>query len=140
MNNFDQIFTSVVKRSAVVRSREDGDQLSLGEEFVAVLDHLVGPADQIEVVLLEELLDDLWAERKAHSPAALVPGLYVFVWIGPEEITEDSCLRDLDWPVDVQDLAEVIELGAEASVHAEDLVGDQSADWKAVEAVAKASP
>ncbi len=59
---------TVVELAAVVRSGEDSDQLLLGEELVAVFDYLMGPADQIELVLLEEVAHDFLPEDIAHSP------------------------------------------------------------------------
>ena len=58
---------------AVVGSAEEGDQLTLGEELVPVLHHLVGPADQVEVVLVEELGRHLRSERERHAAVVLAP-------------------------------------------------------------------
>jgi hypothetical protein len=60
--------TRVVELPTVVGGGEEGHQLSLGEKLVAVLDHLMGATDQIDVVLLQE--------RGGH--------------VGPEDITDSS--------------------------------------------------
>ena len=65
--------TCVVELPAVVRGAEEGDELTLGEELVPVLHHLVGPADQVEVVLVEELGRHLGSERKRHAAVVLTP-------------------------------------------------------------------
>ena len=52
----------VVKLAAVVGGGEDRHQLPLGEELVAVLDHLVRAAHEVEVVLVEKGGDDVGAE------------------------------------------------------------------------------
>lgn len=44
----------VVELSAVVGSREDGDQSAVTEELEALLHDLVGSADEIDLVLLAE--------------------------------------------------------------------------------------
>lgn len=45
---------SIVEFTAVVGGAEEGNQLSLGEELVSVLDYLVSTADQVHVVLLQK--------------------------------------------------------------------------------------
>lgn len=42
----------IVKLAAVVWSTEERDELALGEELVAVFDHLMRTADQVHVMLL----------------------------------------------------------------------------------------
>lgn len=54
-----KIFTCVVELSAVVGRREECHQLAFCEEFVAILDHLMGTANQVEVVLSQEFCDNL---------------------------------------------------------------------------------
>ena len=46
--------TSVVKFSAVVGSAEQCYELSLREEFISILDDLMGAAYQIHIVFLQE--------------------------------------------------------------------------------------
>ena len=65
--------TSVVELAAVVGSAEEGDQLTFGEELVPILHHLVGPANQVEVVLVEEFGRHLCAERERHPAVVLAP-------------------------------------------------------------------
>ena len=44
----------IVKLSTVVRGTEQGHELPLGKELVAVLHHLVSPTNEVYVVLLVE--------------------------------------------------------------------------------------
>jgi len=60
---------SVVKLPAVVGGREEGHQLPLGKELVAVLHHLVGPTDEVEVVSVQELADHVVAGTLYLSPS-----------------------------------------------------------------------
>lgn len=53
------IITGVVKLAAVIRRWEQSDQLPLGEELVSVLNHLVGAADQIKLVLGQKFANNL---------------------------------------------------------------------------------
>lgn len=54
-----KIFTCVVELAAIIGCGEEGHQLTLGEELVAVLDHLMSTANQIEIMLCQEFRDDL---------------------------------------------------------------------------------
>lgn len=51
--------TGVIKLAAVVGRREERDELPLRKELVAVLDHLMRAADQVELVLRQELTNHL---------------------------------------------------------------------------------
>jgi len=57
----------VVKLAAIVRRREDRDELTIREKFVSVLDDLVTSAYEIEVVLFTELRHDACAERDGYA-------------------------------------------------------------------------
>lgn len=54
-----KIFTCVVELAAIIGCGKEGHQLTLGEELVAVLDHLMSTAYQIEIMLSQEFSDDL---------------------------------------------------------------------------------
>ncbi len=87
--------TGVVELSAVVWRTEQSNQLSFGEELVAVLNNLVGTAYQVHVVLLEESGDDIWAESEGDTTVVFGPSGDILVWVGPEEIAEESAVWDL---------------------------------------------
>ena len=87
--------TSIVKLSTVVGSTEQGNQLALGEEFVAVLDDLVGTADEIHVVLLEESRDNVGAESERDTTVVLAPASDVLIRVRPQEIAQESTIGDL---------------------------------------------
>jgi hypothetical protein len=53
--------------TAVVRGRENSDQLSLGKEFVTVLDDLMRTTDKIHVVFEQELANNLGTEGERHT-------------------------------------------------------------------------
>jgi hypothetical protein len=54
--------TGIVKLSAVVGGAEQGDELAFGKELVAILDDLMGSADEVHIVLLKEPGHNVWAE------------------------------------------------------------------------------
>lgn len=87
--------TRVVEFAAVVGSTEESDQLTLREELVPVLDDLMGAADKIHVVFLEETRDDIRTEGERHSTVVFAPSSDILVGIGPEKITEQAAVGDL---------------------------------------------
>lgn len=56
--------TSVVKLATVVGRREESDELAFGEEFVAVLHHLMRATYEVQVVLVQVLGHHLRTERE----------------------------------------------------------------------------
>jgi hypothetical protein len=62
-------------RTAVVGRREDGDQLTLCKELIAVLHHLVCSADEVHVVLVQKFLHHLRAKREGDTSVVLAPPL-----------------------------------------------------------------
>lgn len=65
----EKVFTCVVELAAIIGCGKEGYQLTLGEELVAVLDHLMGTADQIEIMLGQEFRNDLecgWGETMKY--------------------------------------------------------------------------
>lgn len=78
--------TGIVELSAIVWGREDGNELPVSEELVAIFDDLVGPANEIEIVFLQELGDLIGAESVGDAPIILAPATDFVVGIGPEEV------------------------------------------------------
>ena len=83
----------VVELTAVVWSREDGDQLLVSEELVTILHDLVTANYQLEVVLLQELLDYLLAKHVRSASIIRPPPLSLYArselswasgWIRPK--------------------------------------------------------
>ncbi len=87
--------TRVVEFAAVIRSREERDQLPLRKEFIAIFDDLVRATDQIHVVFLQEARDDVRSKGKRNTAIVLAPAGDVLVWIGPEEVAEKTAIGDL---------------------------------------------
>jgi hypothetical protein len=78
------------KLPTVVGRREDGDQLALAEELIAVLDDLVGAADQVELIDLEEIGDHVHSEEVADAALAVGPALHLLDGVGPEQVAEQA--------------------------------------------------
>lgn len=87
--------TGIVKLAAVVGSGEEGDELALGEELVAVLDDLVSTADEIHVMFLEEARHHVWTKGEGDTTIVFAPSGNVLVGIRPEEIAEKTAVGNL---------------------------------------------
>lgn len=86
---------SIVELAAVVGCAEQGDELALGEELVAVLDDLVGTTDEVHVVLLQEAGNDIGTKGEGDTTVVFAPASYVLVGIGPEQVTEETAVGNL---------------------------------------------
>jgi hypothetical protein len=151
---------SIVKLSAVVGSAEECDQLPLGKELVAVLDDLVGTADQVHVVLLQEPGYNVGPKGERDTTVVLAPAGNVLVGVRPEKIAQESAVGDLQacqsvsgrangWRAgqtyvggthDAADLLHRVQVRAETAVHGENLLIDDGSNGQAVEAVGKRLP
>ena len=107
----------VVELAAVIWRTEDGYEVTVAEKFVAFFDDLVRPANQINVVLFQKLLDLELAERVADASVVLAPVLDCLVWIGPQEITEHAFIRDVCGPCDLGDVFDLCQVWTQAAMH-----------------------
>ena len=83
-------------------------------------------ANQIKIVLSEELLQLRSAEDVAAATLILFPIGDVLVWVVPEQVCHESFVWDVRWLRDLLDLLEAIHVHADATVHAHDFLVDQS--------------
>ena len=63
----------IIELATIIGRREDGHELPVGEELVAVLDDLVRTHDQIKVVLLQKFADDVGAKSVRDAAIVLRP-------------------------------------------------------------------
>lgn len=73
----------IIEFAAVVRRAEEGDELTLAEELVPILHHLVGTANEVHVVLLQEARHHVRAEGEGHAAVVLAPTRNVLVRVRP---------------------------------------------------------
>ena len=130
----------IVEFAAIVWSREYGDELPPGEELVPVLHDLVRAANEVEVVAPQKLRHHVLAKRKAHAAVILPPADDVLVGVGPQQVAQKPRVGNIRRPHDALDLLHVLQLGAEAAVHAENLLVDDGGHGQAVEAVGERFP
>lgn len=91
--------TRIVKLPTVVRCTKQGDKLAFGEELVSVLDHLMGAADEIHVMFLQEAGNNVRTKGEADTSVVFAPASDILVGVRPQEITEQAAVRDLQYAV-----------------------------------------
>mgnify|MGYP001792994779 CR=1 FL=1 len=74
-------------------------------------------ADKVKVVLVEELGNDLGAERERDTSVVLSPAHSLLVGVGPEEITEQTVIRHVSGPHDTTDLLHRLQVGAQSWIN-----------------------
>jgi len=132
--------SSVVELATVVRRAEECDELPLSKEFITIFYNLVSPANQIEVLLLQEAGNDVRAEDEGDATVVLCPASNVFVRISPEKITDHAIIGYVRRPHQASHLIKAGDLRRQATVHTHDLVIDETADRHAVEDVTELLP
>ena len=65
----------VIEVATIILCTEDGHQLLLGEELIAILLYLMPAHDQIQFMLAEELLYDLIRENETDAAVIFAPFL-----------------------------------------------------------------
>lgn len=132
--------TSIVEFTTVVGGAEERHQLALGEELIAVLNNLMGTANEIHVMLLQESRHYVRTKGERDTSVVLAPSSDFLVRVRPEEIAKQTAVRDISRAHDTSDLLHRVQVRAETTVHGEDLLVDNSGDRKAVEAVSECLP
>lgn len=64
----------------------------------SLLYHLVGSADEVQVVAVEELADHISSECERDAAVVLSPALDVLVWVRPQQIAEEACRVEVKNP------------------------------------------
>jgi hypothetical protein len=52
-------------------------------------------ADEVHVVLLQEAGNNVWTESERDPTIVFTPASDVLVWVGPQQIAEETTVRDL---------------------------------------------
>ena len=124
----------------VIRRAPHRAQTVLVEHLEALLAQLVRPQDMTHAVDGEELAHDLRAERVPGAARAERELIALGVRVAPDEVGHGALVWDLAEAVDDLDLVDGVDAGAEAAVHAEDLVGDDDGECQVVEHVGEVVP
>ena len=100
----------------------------------------MGSADKVDIVLLEELLDDGLTEGVGNASIVLTPARLTLLGVGPEQVAEESILRNLSWACYLLELCHGDELWRQAAVHTQDLIIDESGNGHAIKDVLELFP
>ena len=84
------------------------------------MNQLVGATDELEIVVGEELVGHLGSEQPASSAGGDRPAVHL-LWVGPDQVTESSLVRDLLVPFNQPYLIQRPDLWRQPAVDAEDL-------------------
>lgn len=87
--------TCVVELATVVGGTEQSDELALGEELVAIFYDLVGTADEVHVVLLQETGDHVGTKCEGHTTVVFAPASNILIGIGPQKVAQQTAIGDL---------------------------------------------
>jgi hypothetical protein len=114
--------------------------LSFGEKFIPLFDHLMRSANEIDVLLFEEVGYDIRPEDETYATFVLAPAIDAFLGVRPEEVTEEPLIRDFDWPHDFEDLFKALELGTKPTMHTHDFLIHQGTNRHDVENIREKFP
>lgn len=64
----------------------------------------MGSADEVQVMTVEKLADHVGPEGEGDPAVILSPALYILIWVRPQEVTQQACIRHICWPHDPADL------------------------------------
>jgi len=124
----------------VVRCTPDRDHTFVVEmPFIALVDQLMSPSDQLQAIDMIELRRDLVTKQPARASGTDSPGLDFF-GVAPDEVAEGAFMRDLLGAGDDADLIERPDFGGEAAVYAEDFAVYDGAEGQEVKDLAGGLP
>jgi hypothetical protein len=148
----------IVKLSTIVRRGEQRDELSFGKELVPIFHDLMSPADQIQVVLLQEARHDVRSKPERDTPVVLRPARDFPVGIRPQQVANKAWslgmsndntrmkqtlltgVGDVCRPHYPSDLLHRLQVRTQASMHAEYLFIDNGSDRQTIETVRERLP
>lgn len=100
----------------------------------------MGSANKVDVILFQETLDNWLSESVADTSVVFTPTALTLLGICPQQIAKQTIFGNFGGASDLLKLGNGHKLGGETSVHAEDLVVNQSCDGHAVEHVLELLP
>lgn len=132
--------------STIVSSREDSEELTSSESFESIHDALVGSQDIFLFVIIEEILDFIWAKFDNVSCSVWISDE---VWLNtelkiiisrvtPQNINNQLLLRSRDfmdnfkWSFNLFDLLKTIQGTSYTSMKTHNFVINDSTKWKPV--------
>ena len=100
----------------------------------------MGPANEVDVVFLEELLYDGLSKGIGDASVILTPARLALLGVGPKQVAQEAVFGHFGWPRDLLKLSNCHQLRRETAVHAKNLVVDEGCDGHAVENILEFFP
>lgn len=97
-------------------------------------------ANEIKVVLVQELSDHISSKSVGHATVILTPPSNLPVWIRPQEITKQSLVRHVNWPLYHPYPIQIIQVRRQPSMHAEYLIIYHCCHRQAIKTISKKLP
>ena len=94
----------------------------------------MGPADQVQIVLLQEICHDFGTKDVRDSSLVLFPFIRLVIWVGPQDVDDQLLLGrrhlvdDLKGSLDLINLLEFVQCASDTTVEADDLVVDDGGE------------
>ena len=96
--------------------------------------------NQVYVVLFEELFDHRFAESVWNSAIVFAPTWLALLRVRPQQIAQEAILRDFSGTRELLELGNCNKFGRETSVHAQNLVVNESRNGHTVEDILELFP
>jgi hypothetical protein len=132
--------TGIVELTAIVGCWEKSYKLSLCEKLIAVFNNLMSSADQVNIVLFVKCWNDFLTEGERDTSVIFTPTLDILIRIWPQEIAEETGIRNICGSHNSLNLLERAELGAESTVHTKYFLINNSSNREAIETISESFP
>ena len=100
----------------------------------------MGSADEVDIVLFQELFDDGLSKSVRNTAVVLSPARLALFRVRPDQVTEEAILWHFCRPGDLLKLGDCDELWAETAMHTQDFVIDERSDRHAIEDILELFP
>ena len=97
-------------------------------------------AYKIEIVLLQKLYKFICTKRTRNTSVTLPPPFSIGARIRPQQITQETIIRNLSRPLNILYLVQTSQFGRETTMHAQYLVINERCNGQAVEAIGEYLP
>ena len=124
---------------AVVRRREDSNNVAFVRPVVPIHDQLVGSGDTRQVIRMVKLFGDVLSERVASATGGNTPTASI-VGVGPEQVADGTFVGRLLNAVKLSDLVKSVNGGGQTAMQTEDLILDHCGQGQIVEKFSKLFP
>lgn len=114
--------------------------MSVAKEFVPFLHHLVPTADEVQVVLLQKKFDNVGAKDVRNATVVLLPPVGFLFGVGPQQVAQQSLVWNISGAHYAVDLLQIVQLGRETAVHAQNFIIDASSNGLLIEVVSEDFP